>query len=85
MLIVSSDIRYINIGLDLRMRMIVNRKEVKGMERRTARISKEPEVRRQEILDTAMDVFMEKGYEAATMRDIAAAMHVVPGLCYRFI
>ncbi len=22
--------------------------------------------------------FMEKGYEAATMRDIAAAMHVVP-------
>ena len=27
MLIVSSDIRYINIGLDLRMRMIVNRKE----------------------------------------------------------
>ena len=51
---------------------------------RTARISKEPEVRRQEILDTAMDVFMEKGYEAATMRDIAAAMHVVPGLCYRY-
>ena len=28
--------------------------------------------------------FMEKGYEAATMRDIAAAMHVVPGLCYRY-
>ena len=27
---------------------------------------------------------MEKGYEAATMRDIAAAMHVVPGLCYRY-
>lgn len=49
------------------------------MERKTARISKEPEVRRQEILDTAMSVFMEKGYEAATMRDIAAAMHVVPG------
>ena len=41
------------------------------MERKTARISKEPEVRRQEILDTAMSVFMEKGYEAATMRDIA--------------
>lgn len=54
------------------------------MERKTARISKEPEVRRQEILDTAMWVFMEKGYEAATMRDIAAAMHVVPGLCYRY-
>ena len=54
------------------------------MERKTARISKEPEVRRQEILDTAMSVYMEKGYEAATMRDIAAAMHVVPGLCYRY-
>lgn len=54
------------------------------MERKTARVSKEPEVRRQEILDTAMTVFMEKGYEAATMRDIAAAMHVVPGLCYRY-
>lgn len=54
------------------------------MERKTARISKEPEVRRQEILDTAMEVFMEKGYEAATMRDIAAAMQVVPGLCYRY-
>ena len=54
------------------------------MERKTARISKEPEVRRQEKLDTAMSVFMEKGYEAATMRDIAAAMHVVPGLCYRY-
>ena len=54
------------------------------MERRTARISKEPEVRRQEILDTAMTVFLEKGYEAATMRDIAAKMNVVPGLCYRY-
>ena len=54
------------------------------MERKTARVSKEPEVRRQEILDTAMKVFMEKGYEAATMRDIAAAMNVVPGLCYRY-
>ena len=31
------------------------------MERKTARISKEPEVRKQEILDTAMLVFMERG------------------------
>ena len=28
------------------------------------RISKEPEVRRQEIIDTAMRVFSEQGYEA---------------------
>lgn len=54
------------------------------MEHKTSRVSKEPEVRRQEILDTAMKVFMEKGYEAATMRDIAEAMNVVPGLCYRY-
>ena len=53
------------------------------MERKTARISKEPEVRRQEILDTAMSVFMEK-LPGSYRRDIAAAMHVVPGLCYRY-
>ena len=40
------------------------------MERKTARISKEPEVRRQEILDTAMWVFMEKGYEHTSIQDI---------------
>lgn len=57
---------------------------MKDSGQKTPRISKEPEVRRQEILDTAMNVFMEKGYEAAAMRDIAAAMHVVPGLCYRY-
>lgn len=54
------------------------------MERKTARISKEPKARRQEILDTAMKVFVEKGYEAATMRDIASDMHVALGLCYRY-
>lgn len=54
------------------------------MEHKTVRVSKAPEVRRQELLDTAMKVFTEKGYEVATMRDIADAMHVVPGLCYRY-
>ena len=32
-----------------------------------ARISKPPEVRRQEILDTAMELFAEKGYEDTSM------------------
>ena len=35
------------------------------------RVSKPPEERRQEIMDTAMRVFAEKGYEQTTMRDIA--------------
>lgn len=49
-----------------------------------ARISKPPEVRRQEILDTAMELFAEKGYEATSMADIAKRLGVVQGLCYRY-
>lgn len=48
------------------------------------RISKAPEERRQEILDTAMQLFSIKGYEATSMADIANAMHVARGLCYRY-
>lgn len=48
------------------------------------RISKAPEVRKQEMLDTAMKLFAKKGYEATSMTDIAKEMHVVPGLCYRY-
>lgn len=48
------------------------------------RISKAPEIRRQEILETAMELFMAKGYEETSMRDIAQACQVVPGLCYRY-
>lgn len=48
------------------------------------RISKEPEVRKQEIIDTAMKVFGEKGYEAVTMKDIAREMNVASGLCYHY-
>lgn len=48
------------------------------------RVSKPPEERRKEILDTAMKLFTEKGLEATSMRDIAKEMNVVPGLCYRY-
>lgn len=48
------------------------------------RISKEPEVRKQEILDAAMELFNEKGYEATAMTDIAKRVGVVSGLCYRY-
>lgn len=48
------------------------------------RISKEPEVRKREIVDTAMRLFAEKGYEATSIKDIAMAVNVVPGLCYNY-
>lgn len=49
-----------------------------------ARISKPPEIRKKEILDAAMRLFYEKGYEATSMADIAKELHVVQGLCYRY-
>lgn len=48
------------------------------------RISKEPEVRKREIADNAIRIFCEKGYEATSMKDIAKAVNVVPGLCYNY-
>jgi len=49
-----------------------------------ARITKDPEIRRQEILDTAIQLFYEKGYEKTSMNDIAQRMNVSQGLCYRY-
>ncbi|MCI1931210.1 MAG: TetR/AcrR family transcriptional regulator [Clostridia bacterium] len=48
------------------------------------RISKAPEIRKREMIDTAMKLFASKGYEATTMTDIAKEMNVVSGLCYRY-
>lgn len=48
------------------------------------RISKAPEVRKQEIIDTAMRIFAEKGYEATSMKDIAAEMKIASGLFYHY-
>ena len=48
------------------------------------RITKEPEERKQEILDTAMRLFYEKGYEKTSIADIAKAIGVAQGLCYRY-
>lgn len=47
------------------------------------RVTKEPEVRKQEILDTALKLFGEKGYEKTSIADIAKAIGVAQGLCYR--
>ena len=48
------------------------------------RITKEPEERKQEILDTAMRLFYEKGYEKTSIADIAKTIGVAQGLCYRY-
>lgn len=48
------------------------------------RVSKDPEIRKREIVDAAMLVFAEKSYESVSMADIAKAVQVVPGLCYRY-
>ena len=48
------------------------------------RITKEPEVRKQEILDTALKLFGEKGYEKTSITDIAKTIGVAQGLGYRY-
>lgn len=45
---------------------------------------KEPEIRRQELMDCAMKLFAKKGYENTTMNDIAKEQQVATGLCYHY-
>lgn len=62
-----------------------NRRIHKTSERpRRTRIVKDPEERKQEIIETALNLFTEKGYEYTTMQDIAERMNVSQGLCYRY-
>ena len=48
------------------------------------RTVKEPEVRKQEILEGAIRVFAEKGYDKATISVIAKELKISQGLCYRY-
>lgn len=48
------------------------------------RTVKDPEERKQEILETAMRLFMEKGFESISMRDIAQEANIAAGLCYHY-
>lgn len=48
------------------------------------RITKEPEVRKQEILDTAMELFYQNGYDKTSITDIAKKIGIAQGLCYRY-
>lgn len=49
-----------------------------------ATLTRKAEQTRQLILDTSLELFSKRGYEAATMRDIAAAANVSLGLAYRY-
>lgn len=48
------------------------------------RISKEPEERKQEILETAIKLFAKDGFEKTSISDIAREIGVAQGLCYRY-
>ena len=48
------------------------------------RITKAPEERRKEILDIAIKLFYEKGYEKTSISDIAKELNIAQGLCYRY-
>jgi|LFRM01.1.fsa_nt_gb AcrR family transcriptional regulator len=49
-----------------------------------ARISKEPEERREEIISAAEKLFHEKGFDNTMMSDIAQAIGISQGLPYRY-
>lgn len=49
-----------------------------------ARVSKNPEVRRQELIDIAMRLFVEKGYSNVSVRDILKEVNGAPGMFYHY-
>ena len=57
--------------------------EAAGRPART-RTVKQPDERRQEILDAAMGLFTADGFDAVSMRDIARAAGITPGLVYHY-
>jgi AcrR family transcriptional regulator len=54
------------------------------MEQQSTNLTPKAEATRQRILDAALTLFATKGYEATTMRDIAAAAECSLGLTYRY-
>lgn len=48
------------------------------------RITKPPEERRQELIDTAARLFSEKGYEQTAVRDVVNSLGVAQGLFYYY-
>ena len=56
-------------------------REVKGVPRALTRAQ---QARRQRVVDAAMDLGLDGGYEAVQMRDVAARAHVAMGTVYRY-
>ncbi len=48
------------------------------------RVSKPPEIRKQELIDAALALFMEKGYESVSVRDILKVVNGHPGMFYYY-
>lgn len=48
------------------------------------RVVKEPDERKQEILEAALRVFARKGYDKTSISDIAGEIGISQGLCYRY-
>lgn len=48
------------------------------------RIMKDPKERKQEILEAALNLFSQKGYDKTTIQDIAQKLNISQGLCYRY-
>lgn len=48
------------------------------------RVSKTPEVRKQELIDVALDLFQKKGYDSVSVRDILKVVNGHPGMFYYY-
>lgn len=48
------------------------------------RISKEPEIRKKELIETALRLFLKKGYEKTSVRDILREVKGSPGMFYYY-
>jgi len=48
------------------------------------RIVKKPEIRRQEIISAAKELFLQKNYEKTTMRDVMTQLNIAKGTIYHY-
>ena len=58
--------------------------EIKRRCNLAGRISKDPEVRKKELIDIATKLFEERGYERVSVRDILSEVNGAPGMFYYY-